>query len=298
MERRQFLLSSLAFGACLITPIITLASVTPSRHKPLILHTETIRPHEPYTDPDNIFRYLYPADKPRLVDHGVNLSIGDTLQVRLLSNDMGNHLVGVYRGDLEIARFRSWLVGGQLERGESVTACISDAVKDELFRIDLVLNRPLTPGERIPLLDPSRETHGISAQLAPSPPIGRYRAVEAGWQPVRCLPGHHYFSVSFPEPEPGPELSGGYKTTYIKLPESLHPVSIEQKDLWNPTPWDDLDPAATVLTQHGDDFAYLTLGYLNPLKQALFHAGRVEAAVIGAGTRIPREVLVDLSLVT
>ncbi|MCP4212151.1 MAG: hypothetical protein GY764_11820 [Halieaceae bacterium] len=260
------------------------------------MYTTTIQPQEPYRDIDNVYRSLYPNDKPRLIDHGVELLLSDTLQVRTILIENGDHLLGVYRGNLEIARFRSWAVSALMARGEPVAAFVTDSVGDKLFRVDVVLNRSVNREERIPLLAPAMETGGISAQLAPV--RGEYRAVAAGWHPVRGLPDHHYFPERFSKPTFNADLPSPYDTApRLSIPRGLHPIRAAQNRLWNPTPWKDLGPAVTTMTQYGGDFAYLPFGYDHGLSQLLLRGERIEASVVGAGSSMPGEVLINLLLV-
>ena len=78
---------------------------------------------------------------------------------------MGHHLIGLYVNGNKVHQFRSSIVGGMIERGEPLIAIITDSSQDQAFRIDILLNRPLKSGERLPLLDPVSEIFGKSAQM-------------------------------------------------------------------------------------------------------------------------------------
>lgn len=294
MNRRQFLFSTLATGASLIAPNFAIATPTYSEREPLILHTETIRPYERLRDPDNVHRTLYPDDKPRLIDHGVELSIGDELEVRLITVDMGHHLLSVFRGNLEISRFRSWIVGSLMERGEPVTAYVTNSVGDELFRIDIVLNRSIHEGERIPLLDPVRERFGISAQLAS--PENAHRGLPIGWHRVLGRPDHLYF-IKKPSNSTPLVTSDGENDKPIQLPSGLYPIKAKRKKIFNPSPWADLNTAVPVLTLNECDYAYLPWTLSQQLPQLLLRGECIEATIVGTGKSFPGEILLNLSLI-
>jgi hypothetical protein len=297
MDRRQFLLSSMVLGSGLIAFKPSLAAFLSPTRSPLILHTVIVRPNEPYRNPNNIHEYLFPVDKPTLIDHGVSLSPGQEFNVRLIQEDMGHYLIGIYLDELEISRFDSVMIGGLMARGERFKALVTDNEDDHVFRIDVVLDRAIEAGERIPLLDSVRQSRGVSAQLVRSSrPYAR--GTLAGWQPVRALPRFNYYAVQFPKPEKKVLNTNGYDSTSIQPFSGLYPIKEKRMEIWNPTRWRDIDPAVAVLTQYEDDFAYLpTFWLMGQLPQLLLRGERIDAMVVGAAASIPGEVLVDLSLV-
>lgn len=294
MKRRQFMLSSICLGTSFLALGLPLATPASSARKPVILHTATVRPKQHYVDPDNIYRTIYPSERPRLIDQGVSLSVGEELAVDLISIDMGNHLIGIYRDGLEIARFRSFVVGGLIEREEPLSALISDSVGDELFRIDIILDRPVFPGERIPLLDPVREKYGISAQMVAA--IEDRQADPDAWFPLGVREGHHYYPWRRREND-GDSVPDSYNSARLQMPEGLVRIPEQRADLWNPTPWRDLNPATASWVLPGDGLAYFPSNFNHQLPQMLLRGEQIEGHFIGFGNSFPYDLLTNLSLV-
>ena len=297
MNRRQFLFTSFVSGTGLMMPnVVTPAVKNYTRPRtPLIVHTVVIRPRSNHFDTGVFLKVKKSNGKNYLIHQGTALGMGDLLNIRLISVDMGHHLIGLYVGDNEIRQFRSWIVGGMLERGEPLIATITDTSKDDAFRVDIILNRPVTQGERIPLLDPVTEKFGISAQMAKIS-NNNYRSVSGEWNPVRALPWHYFSRVQFSKPKKI-EYGYVYMIDQEEIERGLKAIKPRRKKLWHPTPWNDLRPAAPILTQHGRDFAYLPIGLEHNVEQFLLRGEKIEAKIVRPGKYLPREVLVNLSLV-
>jgi hypothetical protein len=297
MNRRQFLFTSFVSGTGLMMPnVVTPAVKNYTRPRtPLIVHTVVIRPRSNHFDTGVFLKVKKSNGKNYLIHQGTALGMGDLLNIRLISVDMGHHLIGLYEGDNEIRQFRSWIVGGMIERGEPLIAAITDTDKDNAFRIDIFLNRLVKHGDRIPLLDPVTEKYGISAQMAKNT-NDKYRSVSGEWNPVRALPWHHFHTVHFSKPKKT-EYGYVYMVDQEEIENGFVAINKRRKNIWHPTPWNDLRPAATILTQYGSDFAYLPFGLEHNVEQLLLRGEKIEAKIVRPGKSLPREVLVSLSLV-
>jgi hypothetical protein len=300
MNRRQFLFTSFASGTGLVMPNVVTAAVKkytrPRPRPPLIVHTVVIRPHSNHFDTGAILKVKKSKGKHDLIHQGTALGIGDLLSIRLISVDMGHHLIGLYVGDNEIRQFRSWIVGGMLERGEPLTATITDKSKDSAFRIDIILNRPLKPGERLPLIDPVSEKLGKSAQMVRRG-NNEYRLPNGEWNPVHALPWYKYCPSQYTKK---PKLSKNGFRYYLEdltITNDLVPINPRRRNVWHPTPWNDLRPAVPILTQNGADLAYITPGFDHSVEQLLLRGENVEAKMIKPGKYLPREIMVNFSLV-
>ena len=240
MNRRQFLFTSFASGTGLVMPNLVTAAVKNynATRTQLIVHTVVIRPHSNHFDTGVVLKVKKSNGRHYLIHQGTALGIGDLLSIRLISVDMGHHLIGLYVGDNEIRQFRSWIVGGMLERGEPLIATITDASKDDVFRIDIILNRPVMHGERIPLLDPVTEKSGISAQMAKIS-NNNYRSVSGEWNPVHALPWYYFSRVQFSKPKKT-EYGYAYMIDQEEIENGLVIINKRRKKLWHPTPWNDL----------------------------------------------------------
>ena len=298
MNRRQFLFTSFASGTGLVMPNLVTAAVKNynATRTQLIVHTVVIRPHSNHFDTGVVLKVKKSNGRHYLIHQGTALGIGDLLSIRLISVDMGHHLIGLYVGDNEIRQFRSWIVGGMLERGEPLIATITDTSKDDAFRIDIILNRPVAQGERIPLLDPVTEKSGISAQIA-RPGNNEYIPPNGEWNPVRALPWYKYRPSQYSKK---PKLSKSGLRYYVEdltITNDLVPINPHRRNVWHPTPWNDLRPAVPILTQNGADLAYMTPGFDHSVEQLLLRGEHVEAKIVRPGKYLPREMLVNLSLV-
>jgi len=227
---------------------------------------------------------------------GIVFAIGDQLGIEHICVDMGHHLIGLSVNGNGIRQFRSWIVGGMIERGEPLTAIITDSSQQDLaFRVDIVLNRPLISGERIPLIDPVSKSSGKSAQIAKSG-NNSYESTNGEWNPVRALPWYRYRPALF---SAKPTCRVHVFPCYVEdttITSGLMPINPRRRNVWHPTPWNDLRPAVPILTQNGADFAYMTPGIDHSVEQLLLRGENVEAKMITPGY-LPRGILVNLSLV-
>jgi hypothetical protein len=82
-----------------------------------------------------------------------------------------------------------------------------------------------------------------------------------------------------------------------EIEKGLKAIKPRRIKIWHPTPWNDLRPAAPILTQYGSDFAYLPFGLEHNVEQLLLRGEKVEAKIVRPGKNLPCEVLVNLSVV-
>jgi hypothetical protein len=296
MNRRQFLLTSFASGTGLVMPQLVSSAVKKSIRPPLIVHTVVFHPHLKHLETGNILSMEESNENQFLKHPGTVFGFGDRLNIKLISVDMGHHLIGLYVNGQEVRQFRSWIVGGMIERGEPLAATITDKSKDGAFRIDIILNRPLKPGERLPLIDPVSEKLGKSAQMV-RPGNNEYIPPNGEWNPVRALPWYKYRPSQYTKK---PKLSKSGFRYYVEdrtITNDLVPINPRRRKVWHPTPWNDLRPAVPILTQNGADLAYITPGIDHSVEQLLLRGEKIEAKIVQPGKYLPREVLVNLSLV-
>ena len=109
MNRRQFLFTSFVSGSGLVIPNFVTAAFknyTGPRTQ-LIVHTVVFRPRSNHFDTRIILKEKKPNGKHYLIHKRTALGIGDLLSIRLISVDMGHHLIGLYVNDDEIRQFLS-----------------------------------------------------------------------------------------------------------------------------------------------------------------------------------------------
>jgi hypothetical protein len=296
MNRRQFLLTSFASGTGLVMPQLVCSAVKKPIRPPLIVHTVVFHPHLNHLETGNIVSMEESNENQFLKHSGIVFGVGDRLSIKLISVDMGHHLIGLYVNGKEVRQFRSWIVGGMIERGEPLAATITDKSEDGAFRIDIILNRPVAKGERIQLLDPVTEKSGISAQMA-RPGNNEYIPPNGEWNPVRALPWYKYRPSQYTKK---PKLSKSGFRYYVEdltITNDLVPINSRRRNVWHPTPWNDLRPAVPIMTQNGADLAYMTPGFDHSVEQLMLRGEKIEAKIVQPGKYLPREVLVSLSLV-
>jgi len=124
----------------------------------------------------------------------------------------------------------------------------------------------------------------------------KYRPISGEWNPVRALPWHYFSRVHFYQPKKT-KYGYVYMIDQEEIENGLKTIKPRHKKLWHPTPWNDLRPAAPILTQHDRDFAYLPIGLEHNVEQLLLRGEKVEAKIVRPGKYLPREVLVNFSLV-
>ena len=296
MNRRQFLLTSFASGTGLLMPQLGSSAVKKPNRPPLIIHTVVFRHLPSHLEDENILSLKQSNENQFLKHPRIVYGVGDRLNIKLISVDMGHHLIGLYVNSNEVRQFRSWIVGGMIERGEPLAATITDSSEDGAFRIDIILNRPVAKGERIPLLDPVTEKSGISAQMA-RPGNNEYIPPNGEWNQVRALPWYKYRPSQYTKK---PKLSKSGFRYYVEdltITNDLVPINPRRSNVWHPTPWNDLRPAVPILTQNGADLAYITPGFDHSVEQLLLRGEKIEAKIVQPGKYLPREVLVNLSVV-
>ena len=296
MNRRQFLLTSFASGTGLLVPQLVNSAVNQPGRLPLIVHTVVLRPHLNNCDGESGLSVEKSNGLNYLAHKGSVFGIGDRLNIELISVDMGHHLLGLYVNGNEVCQFRSWIVGGMIERGEPLAAIITDSSQDQAFRIDILLNRPLKLGERLPLLDPVAEKYCRSAQMV-RPGNNDYESPNGEWNPVRALPWHLYHPAKYAAK---PKFRVHGYPCYVEdmtITNGLVPMNPRSRNVWHPTPWNDLRPAVPILTQNGADLAYVTPRFDHSVEQLLLRGENVEAKMIKLGKYMPREIMVNLSLV-
>ena len=182
MNRRKFL-AALGVGGISVFPTLATALADSAPRRALILKAIVLRPGIFETDGTAMRWEPGPRGGLRCRRAGVELAPGDRLSVRLLDVSMGHHTIGLFAAGRKVHECLSPVVGGALERGEAVTAVVSDSHDEHRLRIDITLDRSLRRGERLPLLSPHLATRGLSAQMLPQTGTS-YRRTRAGWHPL------------------------------------------------------------------------------------------------------------------
>lgn len=290
MNRREFLVAAMASAGAATLPAWARIEPESMPRAPLVVHTSLVQPVRYFWE---VGAWLEVVDTPRgpCLSTGADVfGVGDALTVQLLESGMGHYSVALMRNDVVIRRFDSNVAGPLLERGEPLAALVTD-VSGERFRVDVYLDRPVEPGERISLLDPAIEHSGVSADLVYG---AAYVPLQAGWHPLRFERWHLPMASSVTTEK----LEGwGDGLTVQKITRSpwMSPIPARRRMIYNNSPWSDLDPAVAVLTQNGRDIAMLPFRIGSDIEHLLLRGERIEAQLLKPGGL--GEVRVDLSLV-
>lgn len=294
MQRRQFLLSSLA-GAAGVLPLPALARTWRDVERPpLVLHTAVLRPS---CDPE---AGLPIAPLPNPVPRqwrcgGTVFGLGQVLDLQLESSDMGHYRFALDLGGQRLRSVESAVLGACWDRGEPLRALVTDVSVDHVLRVDVLLDRPIRLGERLPLLDPVTAVRGVLAQLEEQ--ARAWWPPDPGWHPLRGVCWHQYSPHRYGPPESVPGIAFRICRPAPRDHPGLLAIRPPRRRLYNDTPWRDLDPVVAVLTQGGRDLAYVPWAFGGHAEQLLLRGERVEGRLVAPGSGYPGAVQVDLSVV-
>ena len=271
-----------------------------STRRPLVVRTVVMR-HEPpgetgegipglseVPDPGSDSADLFPPVGTRL---GLCPFWGSPLAPRF----------GLLLEDEVIYQFGSRVVAGLLERGEPLAAVVSAVSGDqnEYCRVEVFINRPVQPGEVLPLLPARGPLSSVALQLTDRDygcPPG-----EAGWHPLRMLPWHRYLlqrissqPTSYYHCE---DLILPMLSADRDVPHGLLPIEEPERQQRKQMPWRDLEPGAVVLNQPGGYIGYIPEADDPDIEQLLAKGERVEAEIFSIARLCPAAYLVRLRLV-
>jgi hypothetical protein len=282
MNQWQFLTFGLGSMAFFLLPNLPQAKTSPKYRSSLIIHST-----------DTVWwchgHFLFPREELE----SAGISIGDVLEVRKLPYDTDMELYSLYSDDKEVHRLESRIIGTLMRRGETLKAQVTDKRPKGGFRIDIILDRKIEPGERIRLFDNDDSISGVSVQLEKEGSVA-ISDLE-GQYPVQALPWQNYRPESFQKDRPYCTSESNDKCNLRE--KGLTRMSSRFRRMTFPfSRWPDLFWAATML-QLGNNRAFFLDDTSFEISQLVLRGENLRGAIVRKGNDIPRQLFVDVELI-